>query len=236
VRAADSHFLTSVDRTSTTSSQLRMISRMQQFRLPKLSSYSAVQVGARQCTLMIVHSLSTKKRLHSEHAISADWIFLKRGGACPYSRDACSCNCGHYLHDAGLSYCDSKTVSLELLRRLNARSKWPTILSWWAEDDKGDILQRFGVPAFSPRLHYTASCIDQAYACVLNVASPDLYRECQCFIYVYLIPCCMSQTILVTFEQYPHVVETIHVKLLVEEWSMVQALHQGLIALFALLT
>jgi hypothetical protein len=46
----------------------------------------------------------------------------------------------------------------------------------------------------------------------------------------------MSQTILVTFKQYPNVVETIHVKLLVEEWSMVQALHQGLIALFALLT
>jgi hypothetical protein len=58
----------------------------------------------------------------------------------------------------------------------------------WTEDDKGDILQRFGVPAFPPRLHYTASCIDQAYACMLNVAFPDLYRKCQCFICVYLIP------------------------------------------------
>jgi hypothetical protein len=40
----------------------------------------------------------------------------------------------------------------------------------------------------------------------------------------------------VTFKQYPHVFGTIHVKLSVEEWSIVQALHQGLIALFALLT
>jgi hypothetical protein len=52
---------------------------MQQFRLSKLLSYSAVQVGARQCTLMVVHALSTKKRLHSKLAISADCIFLKKG-------------------------------------------------------------------------------------------------------------------------------------------------------------
>jgi hypothetical protein len=32
----------------------------------------------------------------------------------------------------------------------------------------------------------------------------------------------MSQMILVTFKQYPYVFETIHVKLSVEEWSMVQ--------------
>jgi hypothetical protein len=120
--------------------------------------------------------------------------FLKKGGGLPIfercllNGTSISCNCGHYLHDAGLSYCDSKTVSLELLSRLNARSKCQTIMSWWAEDDKGDILQRFGVPAFPPRLHYTASCIDQAYACVLNVASPDLYRKCQYLICVYLIP------------------------------------------------
>jgi hypothetical protein len=44
----------------------------------------------------------------------------------------------------------------------------------------------------------------------------------------------MSQMILVTFKQYPYVFETIHVKLSVEEWSMVQTLHQGLIALLAL--
>jgi hypothetical protein len=69
---------------------------MQQFRLSELLSYIAVQVGARQCTLMVVH-----------------------------------------------------------------------------------------VPAFVLRLDYTASCIDQAYACMLHVASPDLYRKCQYFICVY---------------------------------------------------
>jgi hypothetical protein len=29
-------------------------------------------------------------------------------------------------------------------------------------------------------------CIDQAYACMLHVASPDLYRKCQYFICVYI--------------------------------------------------
>jgi hypothetical protein len=43
---------------SGSSRELRMIPWMQQFRLSELSSYSAVQVGARQCTLMVVHALS----------------------------------------------------------------------------------------------------------------------------------------------------------------------------------
>jgi hypothetical protein len=60
---------------------------MQQFRLSKLSRYSAVQAGARQCTLMVEHALSTKKRLHSEQVISADWIFLKKGGGLAHIRE-----------------------------------------------------------------------------------------------------------------------------------------------------
>jgi hypothetical protein len=83
---------------------------------------------------------------------------------------------------------DSETVSLELLSRLSARSKCPTILSWWAEDDKkGDILQRFGVPAFFLRLDYTTRCIDQACACMLHVASPDLYRKCANILFVCIL-------------------------------------------------
>jgi hypothetical protein len=142
-----------------------------------------------------LRTLLGRPHFASRHAINEDWMFLKKGGAdhlpiferCLLNGTSISCNWGH-SHDAGLSYCDSKTVSLELLSRLNARSKCPTILSWWAEDDKGDILQRFGIPAFFLRLDYTASCIDQAYACMLHVASPDVYRKCQYFICVYLIP------------------------------------------------
>jgi hypothetical protein len=58
--------------------------------------------------------------------------FLKRGPdhlpifeRCLLSGTSISCNWGH-SHDAGLSYCDSKTASLELLGRLNAWSKCPT--------------------------------------------------------------------------------------------------------------
>jgi hypothetical protein len=45
-------------------------------------------------------------------------------------------------------------------------------------------------------------CIDQAYACMLHVASPDLYRKCQYFICVYIKyhNHAMSQTVLVTFK------------------------------------
>jgi hypothetical protein len=41
----------------------------------------------------------------------------------------------------------------------------------------------------------------------------------------------ITLSILVTFYEYPDVLETIHVKLLVEAWSVVQALRQGLLAL-----
>lgn len=170
------------------------------------------------------------------NTINDDWKFLRNGGPdhlpiferCLLNGNSISCDWG-YSHDAGLSYCESKTVSLELLSRLNARNKCPTILSWWAEDDKGDILQKYGIPAFFLRLDYTSSCMDQAYACMLHIPSPDLYRKYQYFMshllkYLHHVS---SQTILVNFKQYPHVLGTIHVKLLAENWSQVQTLCQG---------
>jgi hypothetical protein len=94
--------------------------------------------------------LSRRENILSRPSVQTGY-FLKRGPdhlpifeRCLLSVTSIFCNWGH-SHDAGLSYCDSKTVSLELLSRLNAWSKCPTILSWWTEDDRGDILQRSGV-------------------------------------------------------------------------------------------
>jgi hypothetical protein len=122
--------------------------------------------------------LEPERKLSGIKALTAAWV-LKSGGPdhlpiferCLLNGSSISCNWDHN----SLAYND--VVSLELLSKLNVRSKCPTILSWWTEDDKGNILQRYGIPAFFLRLDYTSSCMDQAYACMLHIPSPDMYRK-----------------------------------------------------------
>jgi hypothetical protein len=128
-----------------------------------------------------LYRLMRTTHFRERDTMNVDWKFLKSGGPdhlpiferCLLNGTFISCNWAHN----GLACNDNNAVSLELLSILQARSKCPTILSWWVQDDKGEISQRFGIPSFFLRLDYTSSCIDQAYACMLHIPSPDAYRK-----------------------------------------------------------
>jgi hypothetical protein len=128
-----------------------------------------------------LYRLMRTTHFRERDTMNADWKFLKSGGPdhlpiferCLLNGTSISCNWAHN----GLACNDKNAVSLELLSILQVRSKCPTILSWWVQDDKGEISQRFGIPSFFLRLDYTSSCIDQAYACMLHIPSPDAYRK-----------------------------------------------------------